>query len=189
MFFWMVLLFTILPALEIWVFFTIPMSLAAKLLVVLCTGIAGASLARAQGTRVIREIQGQLQQGAMPTSELVEGGIVLFGGALLLTPGFLTDTIGFLCLLPPSRKVIAAGLKRSFAGRIQVAASPGFKAASFQTDARVRRPPPTPRAVPPKEAPRPDGNLGRVDMGAHAGAPVVGPKTIDASFSVVEEDD
>lgn len=189
MFFWMVLLFTVLPALEIWVFFQIPMSLGAKLLVVLFTGIAGASLARAQGVRVIREIQGQLAQGSMPTAELVEGGIVLFGGALLLTPGFITDTVGFLCLLPPSRKVIAIGLRRWFSGRIQVAAGPGFTAANFQAGTRIRHPAPPGRAPLPKETPPPDAKLGRIDMGAHVGAPMSAPQTIDASFSVVDEDD
>jgi len=192
MFAWMVLLFTVLPALEIWVFFQIPMSLGAKLLVVLFTGIAGASLARAQGMRVIAEIQGQLASGAMPTQELVEGGIVLFGGALLLTPGFLTDTIGFLCLLPPSRKLIALGLKKWFAGRIQVAAAAGFqgsgggfRAAHFE----VRGGGMHPRKPPPERKPEPIGAPGRVDMGAHVGPRVAAPKTIDASFSVVEDDD
>jgi UPF0716 protein FxsA len=201
MFLWMIFLFTVLPALEIWVFFQIPMSLPAKLLVVLCTGVAGAALARAQGLRVVRQIQEQLAQGVMPAGELVEGGIVLFGGALLLTPGFITDTIGFLCLLPPTRKVIAVGLQRWFRGRIQVTGASGFTpGASFTAgggfsaraggalgaQARVRRPSPTPVPDPP---PPPVGAPGRIDMGAHAGSRMRGPTTIDANFSVVDDDE
>ena len=192
MFAWMVLLFTVLPALEIWVFFQIPMSLGAKLLIVLFTGIAGASLARAQGIRVIREIQEQVTQGTMPTNELIEGGIVLFGGALLLTPGFITDAIGFSCLLPPTRKLIAAGLRRWFAGRVQVASGPGFRTTHFEmrTGGRIHRsagvgPIPGARPEPRSES----APVGRVDMGAHAGTRVAGPATIDASFQVVEDDE
>ncbi|MCO4773675.1 MAG: FxsA family protein [Deltaproteobacteria bacterium] len=192
----MVLLFTILPALEIWVFFQIPMSLGAKLLVVLFTGVAGAALARAQGVRVIREIQEQLASGAMPTNELVEGGIVLFGGALLLTPGFITDAVGFACLLPPTRKLIAAGLKKYFAGRVKVAAASGFQSARFEmrSGGRIHRSAgvgPMPGASPrlePKRAPAPD-KVGRIDLGAHAQTRVQGPRTIDASFSVVDDDE
>lgn len=195
MFAWMILLFTLLPALEVWVFVQIPMSLSAKLLIVLFTGIAGAALARAQGVRVIREIQEALGRGAMPTNELIEGGIVLFGGALLLTPGFITDAVGFSCLLPPTRKLIAAGLKRWFAGRVQVASGPGFRAAHFEARGqhRIHRsagvgPRPAPRREPREEQPS-SGSVGRIDLGAHAGRPVAGPKTIDATFSVVDDDE
>jgi len=196
MFGWMLLLFTLLPALEIYVFVQIPMSLGAKLMIVLFTGVAGASLARAQGYRVVGQIQEQLAKGAMPANELIEAGIVLFGGALLLTPGFVTDAIGFSCLLPPTRKLIAAGLKRFFKGRVQTMASSGVRATHFEMRSggrirtsgsmhmggsiggQARRPEPTPRAEP-----------GRLDLGAHAGPRVSGPKTIDASFSVVEDED
>ncbi len=202
MFGWMVLLFTVLPALEIWVFFQIPMSLGAKLLIVLFTGIAGASLARAQGYLVVRQIQEQLAKGAMPANELIEGGIVLFGGALLLTPGFITDAIGFSCLLPPTRKLIAAGLRRFFKGRVQVATGPGFRASHFEmrTGGRIRTSgsmhmgasiggrEPDPKERREARDAR-DATTGRLDMGAHAGPRVLGPKTIDASFSVVEDDD
>ena len=143
-------------------------------------------------------VQESLGAGSLPTNELIEGGIVLFGGALLLTPGFLTDAIGFMCLLPPSRKVIAVLLRRWFKGRIEVGGPGAFKAGGWQFRAGGVRPgpgaAPRPKAErivhpPPKwsdQAPHPQ--TGRLDMGAHVGrAPA--PQTIDAAFSVVEEDE
>lgn len=193
----MLLLFTLLPAIEIWIFVQVPMDLLAKLMIVLFTGVAGAALARAQGLRVLREIQETLGAGALPTRELVEGGIVLFGGALLLTPGFLTDGVGFLCLIPPSRKVIAAGLRRWFKGRIEVGGPGAFQAGAWSFDAGPVRPGPGARPQPPPadriatgawSDAKPHPETGRLDLGAHAGRSG-GPKTIDAAFSVVEEDE
>ena len=199
-----VLLFTVLPALEIWVFFVIPMDLPSKLLVVLFTGIAGASLARAQGIRVLRQIQETLAGGKLPTRELLAGGIVLVGGALLLTPGFITDTIGFLCLLPPTRAMIARGLARWMNGRIELRGPGAFSARGFEFQAgpvgagpgarpSTRGPAGLDSAsqAPPHEragANSPPARPGRLDLGAHAGRPIDRPATLEATFSVVDEE-
>lgn len=194
MFGWMLLLFTLLPAIEIYVFVSVPMDLLAKLVIVLFTGVAGAALARAQGIRVLREIQETLGAGSLPTNELVEGGIVLFGGALLLTPGFITDAVGFACLLPPTRKLIAAGLRRWFKGRIEVGGPGAFQAGPWAFRAGPVRPGPGARPAGPERIAQqwspsdPHPQTGRLDLGAHAGRPG-GPATIDAAFSVVDEDE
>lgn len=198
MFAWLLLLFTLLPALEIWLFVQLPMDLLAKLAIVLFTGVAGAALARAQGLRVLREIQETLGSGSLPTGELVEGGIVLFGGALLLTPGFLTDAVGFLCLLPPSRKLLSALLRRWAKGRIEVAgpgafqAGPwGFRAGPVRPGPGATRPPPSDRIgqPPPGWAQRgPHPETGRLDLGAHVGRNAE-PQTIDAAFQVVDDEE
>ena len=93
----LLILFTVVPAVEIGLFVRIggQIGAAATIAVVLFTGVAGAALARSQGTRVLRQIQEALGRGQMPTDELVEGALVLFGGALLLTPD-----------LPPARAQI-----------------------------------------------------------------------------------
>ncbi len=123
----LVVLFTVIPAIEIGLFVTIGGQIGAfaTVAVVLFTGIAGAALARSQGTRVLRDVQESLARGEMPTDELVEGALVLFGGALLLTPGFLTDFLGVTCLLPPTRKALAAVLKAQAAKRVQVVGEGG----------------------------------------------------------------
>lgn len=81
---------------------------------VILTGIAGASLAKHEGLSVLRRIERELEFGRLPTTELLDGFLILAGGLLLLTPGFITDTIGFLCLLPPTRILVRAWIRRRF---------------------------------------------------------------------------
>lgn len=77
-------------------------------MLVIATGIAGAYLTKSQGFDLIRRIQASTNQGELPTAELIDGFFILTGGVLLLTPGLVTDLIGFICLTPWSR----APLKR-----------------------------------------------------------------------------
>lgn len=83
---------------------------------VLLTGIAGAWLARSQGIEILRKIQEETSRGQMPATNLIEGALVLVGGLLLLTPGFMTDLLGFTFLVPLTRgmwrKVLLAWLER-----------------------------------------------------------------------------
>ncbi|MBL6985761.1 MAG: FxsA family protein [Methylobacter sp.] len=76
-------------------------------LLVVFTAVLGAWLLRQQGFATFQRFQENLAQGVIPAYEMVEGPIILVGGALLLTPGFITDLIGFACLIPQSRKKIA----------------------------------------------------------------------------------
>jgi UPF0716 protein FxsA len=76
-------------------------------LIVVLTAIIGVWLLRVQSFLTFRRLQEHLQQGQAPAMEMIEGPILLVGGALLLTPGFFTDAIGFLCLLPNTRRWIA----------------------------------------------------------------------------------
>ena len=71
---------------------------------VILTAVVGAALIRLQGFATINKVQTQLQAGEPPAIALLEGAFILVAGALLLTPGFLTDSIGFLCLIPPLRQ-------------------------------------------------------------------------------------
>lgn len=70
---------------------------------VIITGAAGALLARGQGLRVIREFQQSLRQGRLPADPMLDGLLVVAGGALLLTPGLITDAVGFSLVFPPTR--------------------------------------------------------------------------------------
>ncbi|HSN23835.1 MAG TPA: FxsA family protein, partial [Methylomicrobium sp.] len=74
---------------------------------VVFTAVLGAWLLRQQGFQTFRRFQENLAQGKLPTYEIIEGPILLIGGALLLTPGFITDLLGFICLFPPLRKKLA----------------------------------------------------------------------------------
>jgi len=85
---------------------------------VVVTGAAGASLARWQGLSVLRQIQLEMTAGKLPAGSLVDGVIILIAAALLVTPGLLTDIIGFLCLVPGFRQVMKRMLKRRFAATL-----------------------------------------------------------------------
>lgn len=80
---------------------------------VLLTAVVGAWLLRQQGLATLLRANERLNSGELPAKEVAEGLILAVGGALLLTPGFITDTVGFLCLLPGTRHWLAAqALKR-----------------------------------------------------------------------------
>lgn len=74
--------------------------------IVILTGVTGATLARMQGFLTVRAIQRDLAEGRMPAPRLIDGVMILIAGVLLVTPGLITDAIGFLLLLPPIRSSI-----------------------------------------------------------------------------------
>lgn len=112
MFRWLLLLFLVVPLVEIYVLIqvgTVVGALPTVLLVVL-TAVLGAALMRLQGFSTLARVQASLNRGEIPATELVEGAILLVSGALLLTPGFVTDAVGFACLVPPWRTALARWL-------------------------------------------------------------------------------
>ncbi|MBU0566711.1 FxsA family protein, partial [bacterium] len=85
---------------------------------IVITGIVGATLAKSQGLRVYKNLQASLYNGQMPHNHLIEGLLILVGGAFLITPGLLTDIAGFTLVLPWTRRLIRERLKRYFKARI-----------------------------------------------------------------------
>lgn len=81
---------------------------------ILFTGVVGAWLAKQQGLSTISRIQKATSEGRLPTTELLDGGMILFAAALLLTPGVLTDAFGFSLLIPPCRAFYRRLAKRYF---------------------------------------------------------------------------
>ncbi len=115
------------------------------LTLVLLTGVVGASLARQQGLGVLQRLQAELAAGKPPTRTGLEGFVVFVSGLLLLTPGFLTDGVGLLGLLPPTRAVLVRWLERSAKravaeGRFQVGGA-GRTGGTFFFTTRVGGPP------------------------------------------------
>ena len=83
-----------------------------SILVIILTGYFGAKLAKSQGLKIFTELQTKLQSGQVPNLELVEGLLVMFGGLMLLTPGYMTDTLGLMLLFPLTRKLFASSLQK-----------------------------------------------------------------------------
>ncbi|HAY45043.1 MAG TPA: exlusion protein FxsA [Gammaproteobacteria bacterium] len=99
-------LFIIVPVAEIALFIELGGNFGVfnTLLLIIITAVLGASLVRQQGFQTLANVKKQTAAGNLPAMEMAEGAALLFAGALLLTPGFLTDTIGFCLLIPPLRR-------------------------------------------------------------------------------------
>ena len=102
---WLFLAFLAVPLIEIALFIQVggAIGLWPTLLVVILTAILGTVLVRAQGALALNQLRGSLNEFSDPTEPLAHGAMILFSGALLLTPGFFTDAIGFLLLVPGFR--------------------------------------------------------------------------------------
>lgn len=117
---WLFLLFTVGPVVELYLLIKVGGLIGAlpTVAIVLVTGAVGASLARWQGLAALQEIRSAMDAGRVPGAELLQGFLVLAGGLLLVTPGLITDAVGLLLLVPPVRRLVAAGLTRYFRRRI-----------------------------------------------------------------------
>lgn len=102
---WLFALFLAVPLIEIALFIQVGglIGLWPTLAIVIVTAVVGTALMRAQGAMALGQIQSSFNNLRDPTEPLAHGAMILFAGALLLTPGFFTDTSGFLLLLPPVR--------------------------------------------------------------------------------------
>lgn len=80
--------------------------------IIILTGVAGAVLAKMEGLRVLMGFQDDLNQGIMPTNRIIDGIMILIGGLLLITPGFITDIFGFILVVPLTRHPIKYLVKR-----------------------------------------------------------------------------
>lgn len=101
-------LFIIIPLVELYLIIEVGSQIGAlwTVLIVIMTAVIGVQLLRLQGFSTLRRAQQSMAQGAMPAMEMMEGMVLAVGGALLITPGFITDTLGFLCLIPYTRRAM-----------------------------------------------------------------------------------
>ena len=118
---WLALLFIVVPVVELGLLIRLGgfLGLLPTLGLIMATGIIGASLAKQQGLSVFRRFQAETQAGRLPGDALLDGAIILFAGALLLTPGILTDIVGFLGLIPPARTALKRMLRASMARAVE----------------------------------------------------------------------
>jgi UPF0716 protein FxsA len=114
-------LFIFLPITELWILFRVDehLGIGPTVLIVVMTGIIGASLARAQGLMVMLQIQRDMAEGRMPAPRLIDGIMILIAGALLVTPGLLTDAFGFLLLVPGFRAIARGWLRQKMEQKLK----------------------------------------------------------------------
>jgi len=123
---------------------------AVTILLTVLTAMMGSLLFRWQGVETWVRLNKRMQQGEMPGAEMVEGVMLLLGGALLITPGFITDGVGFLLLLPQSRKAFASyivkkGMMQAFTrgpgqGNVWVYQRGSYSSGAAQPDSEQPRP-------------------------------------------------
>ena len=121
----LIVLFITVPILELFVIIQIADVIGPwwTILVLIADSILGSMLMRSQGRAAWRRFNEALQAGRPPAREVLDGVLIIFGGALLLTPGFVTDVVGLSFLLPPTRAVLRGLLVRRFAGRMVASAT------------------------------------------------------------------
>lgn len=101
----LILLFILIPAAEIGVLLLSGnvIGIWPTIALLIITGVLGSYLAKKQGMNTLRKVQEQLQYGRLPGDEILNGVCILIGGVMLLSPGFLSDVLGLILLLPPTR--------------------------------------------------------------------------------------
>ena len=114
------LLFTLVPMIELAILIEIGRRIGAgtTIALLILSGFLGAALAKREGLRTLRHIQDDLAAGRLPTDRLIDGLLILLAGVLLITPGVLTDAVGFLLLIPPVRRLVRNRLKKRFQAKI-----------------------------------------------------------------------
>jgi UPF0716 protein FxsA len=117
---WLFVLFTVLPVVELWGLITIGRTIGAlpTILGVVVVGAIGAGLAKHEGARVFRGWRAAITEGRVPEEGILEGALVLVGGVLLLTPGVVTDVMGLACLFRPTRRLIAARVRKKLEAKV-----------------------------------------------------------------------
>jgi UPF0716 protein FxsA len=138
----LVFVFIVVPLVELAIIIQVGevLGVGPTILLLLAVSLAGAWLVRREGTRAWWRFRDAVSRGRVPTDEVLEGALVLFGGALLLTPGFATDAVGLSLMVPPVRGLVATTLKRRLGAR--------FTVTSFGTG---RPPSGRPPARPPRD--------------------------------------
>jgi UPF0716 protein FxsA len=116
----LLLLFLIVPLLELYVILQVGQAIGVlpTIAILIADSVLGSILMRSQGRLAWRRFNVAVAEGRPPATEAIDGVLVIFGGALLLTPGFVTDVAGLLLLLPFTRPILRRLLVRRFAARM-----------------------------------------------------------------------
>jgi UPF0716 protein FxsA len=122
----LLLLFTVLPVVELYLLITLGQSVGAgpTIALVVSTGLLGAWLAKREGARVLQSWQGSLARGEIPQEGVISSVLVLVGGVLLVTPGMVTDALGLVLLVPWTRRLVADAIRRRLEHRFAVQPGP-----------------------------------------------------------------
>lgn len=118
---WLFILFVVVPAVEIYLLIQVGQLIGGiqTLGIVLATGLVGSYLAKSQGLAVWNKLSEKLSSGIPPSTELIDGAIILVSGTLLITPGILTDIVGLIGLLPFTRSIFRTAVSTLLKKNVQ----------------------------------------------------------------------
>ena len=138
----LILVFIVVPLAELYVILKVGDAIGVvwTILLLAADSVLGSLLLRAQGRSVWRRFNETMAAGRVPHRELIDGVLIVFGGAFLITPGFLTDIVGLLLLVPPTRSVIRRVVARRLGRRIVTTREPfDVDGTATEYDAPARR--------------------------------------------------
>ena len=137
----LVALLVVVPLVEIYLLIQVGQVLGPlpTIVLLLAMSVLGSVLLKREGTRTWRAFRSATSQGRVPAAEVADGALVIFGGALLLTPGFATDAVGLLCVLPGSRAVVRRVLTGLLVKRFGLVGMAGTFAAKQYGARRTQR--------------------------------------------------
>lgn len=155
----LMLVFVVVPIAELAVIVQVGQAIGTlpTIAILVVDSIVGSWLLKTQGRAAWRRFTGALTENRVPAAEVLDGALVIFGGAFLITPGFITDVIGLLLLLPPTRALIRRSLVGYFSRRFLVR---GMGAAARRGRSRRPRGGAGPRSEPPRDV---EGDAADVD--------------------------
>jgi UPF0716 protein FxsA len=134
------LLFVGVPLLEIVVLLRVGRAIGPwwTILLMIVSAVVGAWLIKREGRRTVRALSESLSRGRMPAREIADGILILVGGTLMLTPGFVTDVVGILVILPLTRPLARGALAKAVSARLVVPGTSAYGSTSFGPD--MKRP-------------------------------------------------
>ena len=187
----LIAVFILVPIVELYVIIQIggSIGIVPTLLLLVADSIIGTLLLRSQGRAAWVRFNRALAENRVPAKEVLDGVLVIFGGALLLTPGFLTDIVGMILLIPPTRAIVRGFLKRFVVGRVAM----GPRAAAWGygqvRDRRGRRRGRAPGPGPAPGSRRPQGAPAAEDFSWTSPPPAPHPDDIDGTAHEVRDED
>ena len=136
------ILFIAVPIVELFLLIEIGQRVGtlATVGLIIGTGVVGASLARQQGISTLARLRNDLDAGQLPAEPIFDGVLILLAAVVLITPGVLTDLVGFLCLVPAYRRFLKRFLKRRFERAVQTATVSVTNASAVAGDRSRQRP-------------------------------------------------
>jgi len=118
----LIFLFVLVPIVELYVLLEIgkKIGIFSTIAIIIITGITGAYLIKKQGFYILFRVKNQMNEGIIPTDNLFEGLLVIIGGIFLITPGIISDIIGFLLVIPQSRFIVFKFVKQWLIVKLKV---------------------------------------------------------------------